>query len=142
MLEYYNQHLLDYTRPYPGVFELVQSLKSRGAVLYVVTNKPQAQASTIVENLFPGCFSGVAGQREGMPTKPDPWGIQLFMKESGFTPEDCLFVGDSNVDAQTAAAGGLACAGVTWGFRSREELLSAGAAWTVDTADELNEIIG
>ena len=142
MLEYYNQHLLDYTRPYPGISELVQSLKSRGAALYVVTNKPQAQASTIVENLFPGCFSGVAGQREGMPTKPDPWGIRLFMNEGGFTPKDCLFVGDSNVDAQTAAAGGLACAGVTWGFRSREELLSAGAVWAVDTANELKEIIG
>ena len=142
MLAYYQQHLLDYTRPYPGIAELVQKLKEQGRSLYVVTNKPQTQASAIVERLFPGCFNGVAGQREGMPTKPDPWGIGLFMKEGGFDASDCLFVGDSNVDAQTAQAGGISCVGVTWGFRNREELLDAGASWTVDTAEELSDIIG
>ena len=141
MLAYYQQHLLDYTRPYPGIAELVQELKSHGTTLYVVTNKPQAQASTIVESLFPGCFSGVAGQREGYPTKPDPWGIELFLKEGGFEPEDCLFVGDSNVDVQTAMAGNLACTGVTWGFRSRQELMEAGASWVADTAEELKATI-
>lgn len=141
MLAYYQQHLLDYTRPYPGMSELIQSLKERGVTLYVVTNKPQAQASAIVENLFPGCFSGVAGQREGLPTKPDPWGIQLFMEEGGFTCDECIFVGDSNVDAYTAKAGGLSCVGVTWGFRSREELLEAGAQWAVDNASALLSVI-
>ena len=142
MLAYYQQHLLDYTRAYPGITALVKRLKEQGKALYVVTNKPQAQASVIVETLFPDCFAGVAGQREGMPTKPDPWGIHLFMEEGGFAAEECLFVGDSNVDAQTAAAGGLECVGVTWGFRSRQELLDAGAGWAVDTAEELETIIG
>ena len=140
MLEIYGKHLLDCTRPYPGMAELVESLSARGAALYVVTNKPQAQAEVIVNTLFPGKFRGVFAQRADKPTKPDPWGIALARTEGGFAPEECLFVGDSNVDVETALAGGVACAGVTWGFRSREELTLAGAAYIADTAEELARI--
>ena len=63
------------------------------------------------------------------------------MEEGGFSPDECIFVGDSNVDAYTAQAGGLLCVGVTWGFRSREELLEAGAQWAVDDADSLLAVI-
>ena len=141
MLAYYQAHLLDYTRPYPGMEALVEALSRQGVGLYVVTNKPEAQARAIVEALYPGEFAGVGGQRPDKPTKPDPWGIELFLSQGGYRREQCLFVGDSNVDAQTAAAAGVRCAGVTWGFRSRQELLEAGARWVVDKPEALLELV-
>ena len=104
-------------------------------------NTPEAQARAIVEALYPGQFAGVAGQRPDMPTKPDPWGVELFLAQGGYRREQCLFVGDSNVDAQTAKAAGVRCAGVTWGFRSRQELLEAGARWVVDKPGALLELV-
>ncbi len=141
MLAYYQAHLLDYTRPYPGMEALIEALSRQGVGLYVVTNKPQAQAQAIVEALYPGRFAGVAGQRIDRPTKPDPWGVHLFLTQGGYRREQCLFVGDSNVDAQTAKAAGVRCAGVTWGFRSRQELLEAGAQWVVDRPEALLELV-
>ena len=91
--------------------------------------------------VIPDLYDAALGSIPDHPTKPDPWGIELFLKEGGFEPEDCLFVGDSNVDVQTAMAGNLACTGVTWGFRSRQELMEAGASWVADTAEELKATI-
>lgn len=141
MLAYYREHLMVHTRPYPGMEQLVESLYRAEYGLYVVTNKPDAQAKTIVEALFPGRFAGITGQLPDKPTKPDPWAVTLYREAGAYGKDECLYVGDSNVDAQTALAAGVPCAGVTWGFRTRQELQAAGARWVVDTAEELMTVI-
>lgn len=141
-MAYYAEHLLDNTCPYPGVAEAVRALKDAGLALYVVTNKPQPMAQTIADTLFPGCFDAVMGQRPGHGVKPDPWGIGEARRLGGFAREECLFIGDSDVDVMTAHNGGLVCVGVTWGFRGRAELERAGAEIVVDTAAELAAAAG
>jgi phosphoglycolate phosphatase len=141
MLAYYDAHLMDYTAPYPGMTALIDRLADQGKALFVVTNKPDAQAKAIVRACFPGRFRAVYGQVPAMPTKPDPWAVDKCLAQGPFSREEALFVGDSNVDVATARAAGLDCAGVSWGFRGRRELIRAGARWVADEPGKLAEIV-
>lgn len=140
-MEYYGEHLLDYTLPYRGMREAVEELRETGLLLYVVTNKPQPMAQRLADTLFPDCFTEVFGQRPERKTKPDPWAILEAMEHGGFSREECFFIGDSNVDVQTAKNGAVPCIGVTWGFRGRQELETAGADLIAETAEEMNGLI-
>ena len=113
MLAYYNEHLMDHTVPYPGMEALIRQLDEAGYALYVVTNKPDAQAKAIVENCFPGRFLDIYGQVSEFPPKPDPWAVNLCLAQGGFSSDQALFVGDSNVDVATAQAARVDCAGGT-----------------------------
>lgn len=139
--EYYRQHNMDATAPYRGISELLAQLKAAGCSLGVCSNKPDEFSQAIVSHYFPHTFQAVRGQRTGVPVKPDPTGVALLLKELHATPENTLFVGDSGVDIQTAHNAHLTACGVTWGFRSREDLLAAGAEHLADTAEALAEYI-
>lgn len=139
---YYGEHKFDKTAPYPGMPEALARLKAAGVSMGVLTNKPDGAARPIVERYYPGVFDAVQGAMPGVPVKPAPGGVFLVMERlGGATRENTLFVGDSNVDIQTAKNAGLKSCGVLWGFRSQEELECEGADFLVERPEELTELI-
>ena len=139
--EYYGAHNMDKTEPYPGIPELLDHLKAAGVQMAVYSNKADEFSKVIVEHYFPGMFQLIRGKVDGVPVKPDPTGVRGVMKELGADPAETLFVGDSSVDIRTGHNAGMTTCGVTWGFRSRESLVEAGADNLADTAAELESMI-
>ena len=107
----------------------------------VVTNKPQQMATHIVRELFGDLFAGIWGNHPDFPLKPDPAMTLQVMEQLHVQPAQVLFVGDSGVDMQTAKNSAATGVGVTWGFRGREELESAGADFVVDLPEEILTIV-
>lgn len=141
-LEYYNVHNADYTCPYKGITELLGSLQSHGVKLAVASNKYQAATEKLVKHYFPDIFfSAVLGQRENVATKPDPAIIYEILEKTNCKKQDCIYIGDSNVDMQTGINAGVCFCGVSWGFRSVKELESYSPNYIVNTCDELLKII-
>ena len=139
--EYYGAHNMDKTCPYDGIPALLERLLSKGLTLVVYSNKADDFSREIVEHYFPGVFHLVRGHIKDTPVKPDPAGIHALLKDLDADPAQTLFVGDSNVDVYTGHNGGLTVCGVTWGFRGRQELESAGADHLADTPEELGDYI-
>ncbi len=134
----YRLHSTDNTAPYPGVQEMLKAVKQTGVKMYVISNKSEPEAIEIVGSIFgEDMFDAVYGTVEGRPTKPAPDTCFLALAEAGCDQADAVFVGDSEVDVQTAIAAGVYGIGVTWGFREEEELVAAGADIIVQTADDL-----
>ena len=139
--EYYSEHNCDLTVPYEGIPALLARLKAQGVRMAVYSNKADGFSRELMKTFFPDTFDLVRGKLDGVPVKPDPAGISAVMAELGAKPEETLFVGDSNVDIQTGHNAGLKACGVTWGFRSRESLVEAGADFLADTVEKLEETI-
>lgn len=139
----YNSDPLPHTYPYEYITELVDSLKEHGIILGVVTNKPEPTARQLVEHFFPGKFTFIKGGREGAVLKPDPSDSIEALAALGGSASECAFVGDTSVDIRTAENMGAALSvGVSWGFRSREELIAIGADVVVDLPREIIAAIG
>ena len=137
-VKYYTEHIDTYTKPYEGIPELVAELARRGVGMAVASNKFQAGTEKLIRLFFPSvAFAAVFGQRPGVPLKPDPAVVEEILALTGAAKERVLYVGDSGVDMETAAAAGVRSAGVTWGFRDRAELETAGARHIVDNPSEL-----
>ena len=120
---------------YPHMNESLHTLKDRGYVIAVLSNKQDHYVKKIVELLFPdGTVSYAAGQTE-LPRKPDPTVPLMIAKEFGVSPEQCVFIGDSDVDVMTAKNSGMTSVACSWGYRPREEL--SGADMIIDSADML-----
>lgn len=135
---HYRQTMIDHTAPYDGVPELLDALSDRRIPLAVLSNKPDPAARRIVDALLGRWnWSAVAGHRPDVPKKPDPTAAVRMAAEIGVEPADCLFVGDSAVDMQTAVGAGMKPVGVLWGFRGRAELIEHGAAHLLTTPSEL-----
>lgn len=139
--EYYGAHNMEKTAPYPGIQEMAGRLRAAGVRMAVYSNKADSFSRDIVEHYLPGLFTLVRGKVDGVPVKPDPTGILLIMKELNADTKTTLFVGDSSVDIQTGHNAGLPACGVSWGFRSRESLVNAGADHLADSTDELERVI-
>lgn len=137
----YTAHKSDKTTAYAGMPQALEQLKKAGLTLAVLTNKPDEAAAPIVERYYPGVFDLVQGALLDLPTKPDPTLLYRLMDRIGVKKESTLFVGDSNVDIQTAKNGGLYSCGVLWGFRTRQELEAEGAEHIVERPEELVEVI-
>ena len=140
-LVYYEQHKADKTGPYAGMPEVVDTLKQAGIKIAVLTNKPDAAAGPVMEQYYPGVFELVQGGLPGVPLKPDPTPVHKLLERMGAGREGTLFVGDSNVDIQTARNSGLSGCGVLWGFRSRQELEGEGADYIAAKPEDLLNII-
>lgn len=137
-VKYYTEHIDIHTKPYDGIPELLGELTRRGVRIAVASNKFQAGTEKLVRLFFPGVpFEAVCGQRVGVPMKPDPAVVTEILALTRTAKDRVLFVGDSGVDMQTAAAAGICSVGVTWGFRSREELVQSGAQLMVDRPEEI-----
>lgn len=134
----YIDHLLVETKPYPGIVELLAALQLRGAALAVLSNKPQLPTERIVAALFPDThFAAVYGQRAEVPRKPDPSAAVEIAAAMSLPCDRVAFVGDTDIDVETALRAGMLPVAVSWGFRSREELLEAGAGHFIEQPKEL-----
>ncbi len=141
MTEYYGKHCFDYTRPYPGIPNLLRKLTAGKVKLTVLSNKPQNFVELTMEKLFGEFhFEIILGDKPDLPRKPDPAGAILIAERLGFPPEKIAYVGDTSIDMQTANRAGMPAVGVTWGFRDRQELTEHGAKFIVDTPEELYKI--
>ena len=137
-VKYYTEHIDAHTRPYDGIPELIAELARRGVALAVASNKFQAGTEKLIGRYFPDIrFDVVLGQRPDVPLKPDPAVVGEILTATGVAAGEVLYVGDSGVDMQTAAAAGVRSAGVTWGVRTRAELEQSGARHIVDRPAEL-----
>ena len=138
----YGAHLRDKTAPYPGMPALLVRLKAAGVQLAVFSNKADPLARQVVADYFDAAlFDAVRGALPGVPTKPAPQGTLALMQAIGADPAATLYVGDSNVDVDTAHNAGLPCCGALWGFRTRQELTDAGAEHLAADAEELWNVI-
>lgn len=135
--QYYDTHAQIKTGPYRGIPELLKALKDRGVQIAVVSNKPDEAVKLLAEHYFPGLFPVAIGQRPGIATKPAPDSVYEVMRQLGAKPETTVYVGDSDVDIDTARNAGLSCISVTWGFRDVDFLLAHGAQTLVHSAREL-----
>lgn len=137
-MAYYVEHIDIHTRPYDGIPALVAALTERGVKVAVASNKFQSGTEQLVRTFFPDVeFVAVLGQRDGVPLKPDPQIDLEIIAVAGVEPSETMHIGDSGVDMQTACAAGVKAVGVTWGFRSREELAEGGADVIVDTPEQI-----
>lgn len=140
---YYQQHCNDHTAPYPGVPKLLEQLQGAGCKIAVVSNKNHGPVCDLVHLHFGDIFDAVLGVQDGIARKPARDMVDAALQALGETPlvdataVRAVYVGDSEVDLLTAANAELPCISVTWGFRTREQLLKAGATTLVDSAEEL-----
>lgn len=142
-LPYYDAHKCDFTRPYDGILQMLDTITGKGVRLAVASNKYQDGAEKLVSHFFGEYdFVKILGQREGQPIKPDPAIVDQILAEApSITKSETVYVGDSNVDMQTGANAEVRTIGVTWGFRSREELAAYSPSAIVDTPEELSRVI-
>jgi phosphoglycolate phosphatase len=132
----YAQHLLASSTPYPGIPALLDALTAGGIPMTVLSNKPQAPTQTLVRALLGRWkFHAVAGERPGIPRKPDPAAALLLADAMGLSAADVSFVGDTLVDVSCARAAGMRPLGVLWGFRAAE--VAASGVPTVERPEEL-----
>ncbi len=134
---YYQEHAEEKTRPYPGIPEALSALRAAGVKLAVVSNKPHGATVKLAARYFPGAFDAVLGARDGVPVKPAPDLLEAVMGSLGAAPEETAYIGDSDVDIETAKNTGTACVSVAWGFRSEGFLREHGADLTVRNGEEL-----
>lgn len=141
-LIHYDQHNADKSRPYEGIPELLETLDKRGILLAVASNKYQAATEKLVAHFFPQIhFVAIFGQREGIPTKPNPQIVEDILGITNIGINETLYVGDSGVDMQTALNSKVEACGVTWGFRPIEELEQFHPAHIVHTPEEILKLI-
>ena len=139
---YYETHNLVTTRPYDGVPELLSALEARGMKLCVLSNTPHADTCRVVRHFFPQVsFCVVRGQMEGVPVKPDPTGALQVAREAQLPPDSFLYLGDTAVDMICAKNAGMHSVGVTWGFRTADELQAAGAGLLISRPLQLLEFL-
>lgn len=141
-VEYYTHNIHNYTAPYEGITELLAELQSAGVKIAVASNKFHEGTLQLIKYFFPNIeFIAVYGNREGYPLKPDAQLIEEIMRIGGVTNSECVMVGDSAVDIQTAHNAGIDSIAVSWGFRFMEELEQANPTHIVGSVKELRELL-
>lgn len=138
---YYLEHSLDFTAPYEGIRELLARLKERGVKMGIISNKVDAAVQQLNRQFFETYMDIAIGEREGVRRKPAPDSLLFAMEALNATAETTLYVGDSEVDYETAKAAHLRCALVTWGFRDESELRTLNADFYINKAEELVELV-
>ena len=128
--------------PYEGIPEMLKALKDKGIQLAVLSNKPDRQTVKVLKAIFgEELFDYAQGQKEGIRRKPEPDGVWYLMEQMHVSKEECLYIGDSEVDAATGRNAGLKTIGVLWGFRDRKTLETAGVDDLIDRPDELLQFV-
>ncbi len=141
-LAYYQKHNTDYTAPYSGIIEMLETLQQRGIAVAIASNKTHAAMPALIAHYFPTItFLAATGHKKGVPLKPDPTIVEEIINMSDVSKENILYVGDTQVDMQTAEAAQLTSVGVLWGFRDRNELETAGAKHIIEKPNELLNIV-
>lgn len=137
--EYYMHHSLDTTRPYPGIIETLEALKEQGCRLAVVSNKMMAATKELCQHFFADTIEVAIGENEaaGIRKKPAPDTVFEALRQLGEEKDSAVYVGDSDVDLETANNSGLPCISVLWGFRDRDFLIQHGAKTFISAPSEL-----
>ncbi len=136
----FDENCTYHVTPYAGMEDVLCRLKEKGIRLAVLSNKPHRQTVKVVEAVFgKELFDCAQGQQEGVKRKPDPAGIYRILEKLGVSVEDCVYVGDSEVDLETGKRAGVRTVSVGWGFRTRQELEDAGAGRILERTEELLE---
>ena len=133
----YRVRPLRYTKPYPGVSEMLHRLRTQGVKSAVLSNKPHELTVRVVRAFWPDEFDCIQGYIEDDRRKPDPFYLLRICEHLGVRPADTWVVGDTPTDVRTAARGGAVSVGITWGFRTRADLEAAGADRIIDRPEEL-----
>lgn len=137
----FKENCMYHVKPYPGIVKMLSALSEKGIRLAVLSNKPHIQALEVVVSCFgKDTFDYVQGQSDDIPRKPDPYAVRIIMDMLHVGKDDCLYIGDSEVDMLTGVSAGLDTVGVSWGFRGRDVLKSNGAVYLADNPDEVTAI--
>ena len=138
----YDRRWHDKTRLYDGIAELLDALVGAGVRLTVLSNKPDPFVQVILQHFFAAWqFAAALGARPSVPRKPDPAAALEIGRLLGVTPADFLYLGDTNTDMQTARSAGMVPVGALWGFRTKQELLEAGAVAVVSHPMEVMHLV-
>ena len=137
----YDKNSMYLTKTYEGMPELIKSLNKKGIKLAVLSNKPHGAVKVVADELYGDVFDLCYGSREGVPLKPDPSMLFEILKDFDVSPEECVYVGDTNTDMQTGKSAGAFTVGVLWGFRDKEELEQNKADLIVSHPDEILKYI-
>ena len=129
------------TRPYDGIVNMLFRLKKAGISVAVLSNKPDPAVQEMCERYFNGDFDYKAGERAGIPRKPEPDGVYKLLDEMNIPLAESVYIGDTDIDVTVAKNAAMDCVAVDWGFRDREVLVDAGATVIASTPDELYEYL-
>ena len=135
--KHYLEHSLDTTKPYSGIPEVLAELKRRGKKLAIVSNKFYAATQELARHFFPETIEVAIGERENIRKKPAPDTVLEAMRQLGVGKEGTVYIGDSDVDIDTARNVGVPCISVLWGFRDRDFLIEHGATHLISKPEEL-----
>ena len=140
-MSYYAEHCTEHTVPYEGITEVIRQLKESGIKTAVVSNKMDRAVRILCDEHFPGLFEITVGERPDVRRKPAPDSLLTVMKEFGISSAETVYIGDSEVDIETAANAGIDCINVDWGFRNAAQLKESGASVIVSKPADLTELI-
>ena len=138
---YYLDHCLDTTKPYAGVTELLARLTEKGYCMAIVSNKLQPAVTELNERFFCQYVSVAIGESRDVRRKPAPDTVMMALKKLGRKPATAIYVGDSEVDLQTARNASLPCISVLWGFRDRDFLERHNADCLVETPSGILKVL-
>lgn len=138
---YYASHVNVLTKPYPGIPEMLGTLRAAGMKIGINSNKYDAALQSLCRAHFSGLFDAAAGESETTPKKPDPTAALRMMAQFGVAPEETVYIGDSGVDLNTAKNAGCGCAWVSWGFRRAEEMSGFDIGNRFDNVAALTEFL-
>ena len=138
---YYKVHCKDHTGPYPGIMEMLQELVQQGYSLGVVSNKPDFAVQELIPEYFPGIFTSVSGERQGVAKKPAPDLIREAMKNLQADSSNAVYVGDSEVDLEAAVNAGIPCISVAWGFKGKKFLEEQQAEMIIEKPSEIQKYL-
>ena len=138
---YYREHVNDITKPYDGILAMLKALKDAGVKVGINSNKYDLALQSLCRIHFEGLYDYAVGESEVTPRKPDPTAAKRIMEAMGVKPEETIYIGDSNVDLNTAANAEVDSAWVSWGFRRRDEMEGCVITNAFDTAEELQTFL-
>lgn len=139
--DYYQAHQLDYTKPYDGIEEVLKTLKGKGYLLAVVSNKQEPVTKSLMEELFPNTFDYVIGTSKTNLPKPNPMMVIKVMEVLNIDSKDAIYIGDTQTDMKTAIGANLTKIAVLYGFRTKQDLIPFNPEYFVDTPIEILDII-
>lgn len=137
--KHYSQNMYNHTKPYDSILEILKELHNRGLKIGVVSNKFDSAVKELCKKYFPNLIDIAIGQSDDVPKKPAPNGVFRAMKELSAETSSTIYVGDSEVDVQTAKNSNLPCIGVLWGFRDKKDL--EGAEYIISAPRDILKIV-
>ena len=136
---WYDAHCRIKTKPYDGILQLMETLRADGVSQAIISNKPDSAVQELAEAFFPGLMDVVIGESPAVKRKPSPDTVLAAARQMGLMASDCVYIGDTEVDLETARNAGMDCIPVSRGFRTEEQLCAAGAEEIIRSPEELKK---